>query len=220
MVNFLIGSLESATCPLTLPRDPLQFKELHLFESPTSPFSIRLLPFTAWTIWFSQTESSYVNFQFYGPLNTRLALLANKNEPPTLTTHQIFQVISEDSQSESPLSRIKRDSQVWAQNQWFLVMINLFCSVWQLVHLKSVLYFEPGSWYVTVVNDIDQISSLVVNISTIHNITTQCPNKCHNHGFCHLGKCQCFPGFIGVDCADSKCANCAGDSSPHCSAGH
>lgn len=35
-------------------------------------------------------------------------------------------------------------------------------------------------------------------------IPLTCPNECHDHGNCHLGKCHCFPGFIGPDCADSK----------------
>ncbi|CAG2163482.1 unnamed protein product [Oppiella nova] len=39
----------------------------------------------------------------------------------------------------------------------------------------------------------------------IKEVPTTCPNNCHNHGNCHLGKCQCFPGYIGHDCADNVC---------------
>ncbi|GIY23951.1 hypothetical protein CDAR_467471 [Caerostris darwini] len=37
---------------------------------------------------------------------------------------------------------------------------------------------------------------------TIIEIPLTCPNACHDHGNCHLGKCHCFPGYIGPDCAD------------------
>ncbi|KAH9422932.1 Teneurin-2 [Dermatophagoides pteronyssinus] len=164
--------------------------------SSTMPISLRLTPFSSWSIWFNQIQSSYINFQFYAPINTRLALVANKNEPPSLTIHQIFQLISEDTllMDNSISNNIgsnynKRDSQL---------------ALMQFKHL-----FDQGSWYLSLVNDIDIIIPLVVNISIVQNQTSQqtinCPNNCNNHGYCHTGRCHCFPGFIGTDCADNVC---------------
>lgn len=52
---------------------------------------------------------------------------------------------------------------------------------------------------------INQVSFLmVVCCRFTGDVPTSCPNNCHGHGNCHLGKCHCFPGHIGLDCADSK----------------
>jgi hypothetical protein len=174
---------------MSLPRDPLHFKESRLVESGLTPFSFRLGPYSAWTVWFSQLEASFVNFQFYAPMHARLVLFAQKDEPPTLATHQIFQIISEGALSRNQ-QRVQRRTTVRDSSQ--------------LLQLETTHYFEQGSWYITVVNDLEQTLPLVVNMSTVNNVTSHCPNNCHNNGHCHLGNCQCFPGFIGHDCADSE----------------
>ncbi|GIX78016.1 hypothetical protein CEXT_486071 [Caerostris extrusa] len=33
-------------------------------------------------------------------------------------------------------------------------------------------------------------------------IPLTCPNACHDHGNCHLGKCHCFPWIHWTMCAD------------------
>ncbi|KAH9517406.1 Teneurin-2 [Dermatophagoides farinae] len=205
-----------SNCPRYFPRDSSQYKEINLFHnqnrpphtmsissspSPSMPISLRLTPFSSWSIWFNQIESSslHINFQFYAPIHTRLALVANKNEPPSLTMHQIFQVISDDEDtllvedSISNSNHIKRDSQL---------------AMMQFEHK-----FDQGSWYLSLINDFDIIIPLVVNISIIQNQTLQqqpqainCMNNCNNHGYCSGdGRCHCFPGFIGTDCSDNVC---------------
>ena len=180
-----------SNCPQSLPRDPLYFKEVRLGQGGSTgvtPFSFRLAPYTAWTVWFSQIESSFVNIQFYAPLHARLVLLAAKNEPPTFAIHQVFQVISEEALSGNNQNRLQRR------------MIRES----QLLQLQSMHYLEQGSWYLTLVNDIDSTLPLVVNMSAVHNMSTKCPNDCNNHGHCHFGKCKCFPGFLSEDCSDSE----------------
>ncbi len=33
---------------------------------------------------------------------------------------------------------------------------------------------------------------------------SECPSSCHGRGDCVDGSCQCFPGYDGWDCAQSK----------------
>lgn len=198
---FPFDSTLNGNCPTYFPRDSSQYKEINLAADPTfgslstdssttMPISLQLTPFSSWSIWFNQLMPMYINFQFYTPISTRLALVVNKNEPPTLTSHRLFQIISEDNlpvqwnNAASINGRSTRDSS--------LILM-------QFKHL-----FDQGSWYLTLVNDMDINVPIVVNITAITNQTIHCPANCHNHGYCHLGKCQCFPGFIGHDCADSK----------------
>lgn len=197
---FPFDSALNGNCPTYFPRDSSQYKEINLVAEHTSPMStdsstkmpisLRLMPFSSWSIWFNQLIPMYINFQFYTPISTKLALVVNKNEPPTLTSHRLFQIISEDNLSEhwnniaGTNGRSSRDSSL---------------TLMQFKHL-----FDQGSWYLTLVNDMDINVPIMVNITAITNQTIHCPANCHNHGYCHLGKCQCFPGFIGHDCADSK----------------
>lgn len=132
-------------------------------------------------------ETARLNFQFYAPLHARLVLLANRNEPPSFGLHQVFQVINDEilsSSSGAIQRRTIRES--------------------QLMQMQTRHELEHGSWYITILNDLDHSVSVVLNISVIHNESVSCTNNCNNNGHCHLGKCQCFPGFIGHDCADSK----------------
>lgn len=221
--------LPSNHCPLSFPRDPSYFKEIRLppSESGSSsssyhphhhhqqqqpPMSQRLAPLTSWTVWFTITEAnSYVNFQFYAPLHARFVLLAAKNEPPTLTTHQIFQVISDEALAKSTAEstsrhRLQRRSPAPAAAGHREA---------QLLQLQSTHYFEPSTWYLTLLNDLDYTVPLVVNISTTTTYPSssldrnqqqqQCPNGCRNQGHCNVdtGKCQCFPGYLGHDCSES-----------------
>ena len=94
-----------------MPRDPLQFKEIRLTANPhLSPFSLRIPPLGSWAIWFNQLDPAQITFLFYTPVRSRLVLLAQKNEPPLLSSHQIFQIVNEET---LPNERSKRDSQVF-----------------------------------------------------------------------------------------------------------
>lgn len=188
-----------------LPRHPLAFKQIHLLppssspypysqqqqssssSSSTAPYSFRLGPNSAWPIWFHQEEGAFVDFQFYVPFNTRLLLVGQRNEPPSFTSHQLLQVISDETLGYHQVAKrglVKRQA--------------------QLLQTRFTQYFDKGTWYLSLVNDGDQTIPLVVNISLATNRSVHCQDNCNNHGHCHLGKCQCFPGFIGTTCGESK----------------
>ncbi|GFR12514.1 teneurin-m, partial [Trichonephila clavata] len=77
----------------------------------------------------------------------------------------------------------------------------------------SFLHFlEPGTWYFSIINDDSTSVGISFLPSLARDVPTSCPNNCHHHGNCHLGKCHCFPGYIGHDCADSVCpVHCSGN---------
>lgn len=183
----------SPSCPL--PRDPLQFKEIRLLQSaigPT-PVSFRLAPLTTWTVNIRLRDSSNVNFHFLAPmalaLHARLVLIAAKNEPPSLSQHQIYQVIRFEGAVSGNIGQLQKRT---ARDL-------------KLLPLQSTHYLETGVWYITLVNDDrEKTLPLVGNISVMSNQVTECSSDCHKHGHCHMGRCQCFPGFLGHDCAESK----------------
>lgn len=220
------SSSSPPSCPLSLPRDPSFFREIRLPSPEPSnqhqqPMSFRLSPLTSWTVWFTVTEAStYVTFQFYAPLHARLVMLAAKGEPPSLAVHQIYQVIS----SDETLGKQGHSSSAGRHNHQLQRRSPAAAASGggshhreaQLLQLQSTHYFEPGTWYLALLNDLDYTIPLVVNLTTTStylnnnnldgNSQQLCPNGCHNQGLCSSsGQCQCYPGFLGHDCAESKC---------------
>ncbi|XP_064481434.1 teneurin-m-like isoform X2 [Ornithodoros turicata] len=140
-----------------------------------------LQPHDTWNLWFNQPDPAFVRFKLTARQGSRLVLLARKNEPPSLTSRDFSEIVaSEDSR------RPYRRAAV-------------------LEEVDFIHYLEPGTWYLSVINDDATSTAVTFHPAVASDIPTSCPNNCHSHGRCHLGKCHCFPGYIGLDCADSVC---------------
>lgn len=51
----------------------------------------------AWNLWFNQPDSAFVRFNVTAPQGARLALLARRNEPPSLTARDLAEIVATDS---------------------------------------------------------------------------------------------------------------------------
>nr|XP_015923788.2 teneurin-m-like [Parasteatoda tepidariorum] len=133
----------------------------------------------SWNLLFLHSDASFVRFNFSLPHSAKMALLARRNEPPSITAYDIMEVIAD--------RLYKRTTSV------------------QVEEINFLHYLEAGTWYLTLINDDNKPIFVVFTPNITHEIPLTCPNACHEHGNCHLGKCHCFPGYIGPDCADSVC---------------
>ncbi|XP_054706781.1 teneurin-m-like [Uloborus diversus] len=168
---------------VVVPRDVSEYEEL----PPGHEDSRTLQPQESWNTFFSHPEASFMRFNFSVPHGSRLALLARKNEPPSITTYDIMEVIGDE------LRRYVRAT---------LVMVE---------QISFLHFLEPGTWYLSIINDDSTPVGVSFYPTLARDVPTSCPNNCHHHGNCHLGKCHCFPGYIGHDCADSVCpVHCSG----------
>ncbi|XP_055927054.1 teneurin-m-like isoform X4 [Argiope bruennichi] len=135
----------------------------------------------SWNLLFIHSDASFVKFNFSVPHSARMALLARRNEPPSITAYDIMEVIADHH-------RLYRRT-----------------TAMQLEEINFLHYLEAGTWYLTIINDDNKSVFVVFTPNITREIPLTCPNACHDHGNCHLGKCHCFPGYIGPDCADSVC---------------
>lgn len=187
----------SSCFTINLPRNPNAFNEIELTNP--LPVSTSVEPFGSWSASFVQSSNGFLRFHFIGlPPWARLAFLAGKNEPPSLTQHEQLELINPTKHNTgSGSGRFKkRDSDPRDSKPRDTVR--------QGISVELLDFFESGTWYITIINDGQETVPLVMNISNALDVRTHCINDCNGHGKCHLGKCQCFPGYIGHDCADSK----------------
>ncbi|GIX69996.1 teneurin-m [Caerostris extrusa] len=75
-----------------VPRDISEFEEL----LPGNEDSRTLQPQESWNTFFSHPDASFVRLNFSVPHNSRLALLARKNAPPSITSYDIMEVIGDE----------------------------------------------------------------------------------------------------------------------------
>ena len=65
-------------------------------------------------------------------------------------------------------------------------------------------FMEEGHWFVSLYNDDGDTQEVEFSPTTSKELTEGCPNGCHGHGDCVLGKCQCHAGYDGEHCSQSK----------------
>ncbi|XP_076321684.1 teneurin-a-like isoform X3 [Tachypleus tridentatus] len=183
MANFITPASKGNTgyypspC-LSIPSDAAYYSKIGLDSS----LSKRLDSRHSWTVWFNQTRATWVRFNLTAPRSAKLALFARRNFPPSLTMYDLFEIVNPEQ------TRSYRRSAV------------------QLEEVNFLHYLEPGPWYISIIND-DQKEATTVAFhpSVANDVPTTCPNNCNRNGNCQLGKCHCFPGYIGHDCADNVC---------------
>lgn len=77
---------------VVVPRDISEYEEL----LPGNEDSRTLQPQESWNTFFSHPEASFVRLNFSVPHSSRLALLARKNAPPSITSYDIMEVIGDE----------------------------------------------------------------------------------------------------------------------------
>lgn len=77
---------------VVVPRDISEYEEL----PPGNEDSRTLQPQESWNTFFSHPDASFVRLNFSVPHGSRLAFLARKNEPPSITSYDIMEVIGDE----------------------------------------------------------------------------------------------------------------------------
>lgn len=69
-----------------------------------------------------------------------------------------------------------------------------------MVELTVEEVLEAGEWFLSIYND-DGDPHQVNLVITRGPGGGECPQRCHERGNCILGRCQCAPGYSGIDCS-------------------
>ncbi|ROT62722.1 Teneurin-3 [Penaeus vannamei] len=73
-----------------------------------------------------------------------------------------------------------------------------------MVELTVEEVLEAGEWFLSIYND-DGDPHQVNLVITRGPGGGECPQRCHERGNCILGRCQCAPGYSGIDCSQVLC---------------
>lgn len=58
-------------------------------------FNKHLSSHESWNLWFLHSDAAFVRFNFSVPHSARMAFLARRNEPPSITAYDIMEVIAD-----------------------------------------------------------------------------------------------------------------------------
>ncbi|XP_074593790.1 teneurin-m-like isoform X2 [Brevipalpus obovatus] len=186
---------------INLPQEMSLFSEIK-FRSDSAILSSSLKPHQAWTGRIDSNDPSFIRFLFQSiPVWSRMAMFARRSEPPTLTRYDLIEIISpHKSNTPSAASSIFSSSPRYRR-----ASPNSSPGSEHLLSVEILDYFEPGQWFLMIVNDGQDNIPFHLNISRAKDIPTTCPSNCNGHGECSKGKCICSPGFMGQDCSESIC---------------
>nr|XP_053656154.1 uncharacterized protein LOC128704968 [Cherax quadricarinatus] len=153
------------------PPDGASFSALALGEEK----AFTLTPYGYWNIHLTLNDLTDLKISLTIPRGTSLGLYARRSALPTHTQHDIMKIL-----------RGTRQRDVRASPN--------MVEVW----VEEVL--EAGEWFLSLYND-DGEPHQVALVITRGPGEGECPQRCEERGHCILGRCQCEPGYSGIDCS-------------------
>ncbi|XP_069961217.1 teneurin-m-like isoform X2 [Cherax quadricarinatus] len=157
------------------PPDGASFSALALGEEK----AFTLTPYGYWNIHLTLNDLTDLKISLTIPRGTSLGLYARRSALPTHTQHDIMKIL-----------RGTRQRDVRASPN--------MVEVW----VEEVL--EAGEWFLSLYND-DGEPHQVALVITRGPGEGECPQRCEERGHCILGRCQCEPGYSGIDCSQVLC---------------
>ncbi|XP_035680810.1 teneurin-3-like isoform X4 [Branchiostoma floridae] len=162
-------------------------------------------PFAFWRSQLYLRQPRYIMYNVSMSSDAKLGIYARKDSLPTHTQFD-FAEMMDGSHIVVPSGRRRRASEVRRQSGF-------------------VQYMGAGQWHMAVFNDGPQPQKVLLNNKITDN-PAECPAECNGNGECITGICQCYPGYMGKDCAHAVCpVICSGNGQYHngqcvCTAGY
>ncbi|XP_042234258.1 teneurin-m-like isoform X2 [Homarus americanus] len=157
------------------PPDGASFLALALGEEK----AFTLAPYGYWNIHLTLNYHTDIRISLTIPRGTSLGLYARRSALPTHTQHDIMKILRGTHQRDTRTSP-------------------------SMVEVSVEEVLEAGEWFLSIYNDDGDPHQVALVISRGPG-GGECPQRCHERGHCILGRCQCEPGYSGVDCSHVLC---------------
>ncbi|XP_042864966.1 teneurin-m-like isoform X4 [Penaeus japonicus] len=163
-----------------MPPDGSSFNPLNLGEKK----EFNLAPYGYWNIHLTLNDPTDLRIVLSVPRGTNLGLYARRGKLPTHTQHDIMKILRGNRQRDIRASSVSTPV--------------------SMVELTVEEVLEAGEWFLSIYND-DGDPHQVNLVITRGPGGGECPQRCHERGNCILGRCQCAPGYSGIDCSQVLC---------------
>ncbi|XP_045622764.2 teneurin-m isoform X2 [Procambarus clarkii] len=157
------------------PPDGASFSALALGEEK----AFTLTPYGYWNIHLTLNDLTDLKITLTIPRGTSLGLYARRSALPTHTQHDIMKILRGTRQRDVRASP-------------------------SMVEVSVEEVLEAGEWFLSIYNDDGEPHQVALVISRGPG-EGECPQRCEERGHCILGRCQCEPGYSGIDCSQVLC---------------
>ncbi|XP_077387511.1 teneurin-1 isoform X1 [Festucalex cinctus] len=149
-------------------------------------------PGVFWRFHMTVHHPTHIKFNLSLSHNALLGVYGRRNIPPTHTQFDFVQLLDGKA-----LPRSLSDPVSAGKAQKGLLLSGL-------QETRFIEYMDPGTWHLALYNDgrnLEQVSLHSAPIDTIDG----CTKGCNGNGECVAGRCHCFAGFMGPNCAKDLC---------------
>ncbi|XP_061642682.1 teneurin-1 isoform X2 [Phyllopteryx taeniolatus] len=151
-------------------------------------------PGVFWRFHMTVHHPTHMKFNLSLSHNALLGVYGRRNIPPTHTQFDFVKLLDGKAVPRSLSDPIS------AGNEPKGLLLS------GLQETRFIEYMDPGTWHLALYNDGRNLEQVLLHSTPIDTMDG-CSKGCNGNGECVAGRCHCFAGFMGPNCAKVDCVD-------------
>ncbi|XP_019739458.1 teneurin-1 [Hippocampus comes] len=149
-------------------------------------------PGVFWRFHMTVHHPTHIKFNLSLSHNALLGVYGRRNIPPTHTQFDFVKLLEGKALPRSLSDHVSAGK----------APKGLLLSGFQ--ETRFIEYMDPGTWHLALYNDGRNLEQVLLHSTPIETMDG-CSKGCNGNGECVAGRCHCFAGFMGPNCAKDSC---------------